>query len=48
MTSTTMAVYQIRGNVLSGVYGFGTSAGSVETDTLHAAEQSAANLTKYD
>jgi hypothetical protein len=48
MNSTTMAVYQIRGNVLSGVYGFGTSPGSVETNTLHAAEQSAANLTKYD
>jgi hypothetical protein len=41
-------VYQIRGNILSGVYGFGTSAGSVETKTLHAAEQSTANLTKFD
>ena len=48
MTSTTMAVYQISGNVLSGVYGFGTSPTSVETRTLHAAEQSAANLAKYD
>ena len=48
MTSTTVAVYQIRGNILSGVYGFGTSAATVQTDTLHAAEQSAANLTKYD
>ena len=48
MNSTTMAVYQIRGNVLSGVYGFGTSAASVQADTLRAAEQSAANLAKYD
>ncbi|MGZ4360174.1 MAG: hypothetical protein ACXVZW_10385 [Gaiellaceae bacterium] len=48
MTTFTMAVYQIRGNVLSGVYGFGASAGSVQAHTLHAAEQSALNLTSYD
>ena len=47
VTSTTMAVYQIRGDVLSGVYGFGTSPDTVETSTLRAAEQSAVNLTKF-
>ena len=47
ITSSTMAVYQIRGNVLSGVYGFGASPGPVQIGTLRAAEQSAANLAKY-
>ena len=48
VTYHSMAVYQIRGNVLSGVYGSGPSEGSVQSHTLHAAEQSAANLKKYD
>ena len=48
MTSYTMAVYQIRGNVLSGVYGSDSSPGAAEAKTLRAAERSAANLKKYD
>lgn len=47
VTDYTMAVYQIRGSVLSGVYGYGNSAMSVRKRTLHAAEQSARNLKEY-
>jgi hypothetical protein len=43
-TGYMMAAYQVRGNVLSGVYGFGPSAASAQAHTLHAAEQSAGNL----
>ena len=44
LTHQTIAVYQVRGNVLSGVYGYGNTLAAVEKLTLHAAEQSAANL----
>jgi hypothetical protein len=47
VTEYSMAVYQVRGNVLSGVYGHGTSVAVVEKLTLHAAQQSAANLRKH-
>jgi hypothetical protein len=43
VTQLSMLVYQIRGDVLSAVYGYGTSL-AVEKLALHAAEQSAANL----
>lgn len=43
MDQTSYAVYQQRGNVLSGVYSFGVKAGQ-QAFCLHAAEQSAANL----
>ncbi len=43
----SMAVYQVRGEVLSGVYGYGNSAAAVRSLTLRAAEQSAANLKRY-
>ena len=43
MDQTSYAVYQRRGNVLSGVYSFGATAGQ-EAFCLHAAEQSALNL----
>ena len=46
LTHQTIAVYQVRGNVLSGVYGYGNTLAAVEKLTLHAAEQSAANLLK--
>ncbi len=45
-TGYTMEIYQVRGNVLSAVYGFGTSAAVVQAKALKAAEQSAANLKK--
>lgn len=40
-------VFQIRGSVLSGVYGYGRAAAVVQTLTLRAAEKSAANLRRY-
>jgi hypothetical protein len=47
VTVKTVAVYQARGDVLSGVYGYGSSLAAVERLTLHAAEQSAANLRQH-
>jgi hypothetical protein len=47
LTSNTVVVYQMRGNVLSGVYGTGPSAAAVEESTLRTAEQSAADLRRY-
>lgn len=47
VTSNLVAVYQVRGNVLSGVYGAGSSGAVLEKRTLHAAEQSAADLRRY-
>jgi hypothetical protein len=44
VTVQSVDVYQVRGNVLSGVYGSGTEAATVRALTLHAAEQSAENL----
>ena len=44
VTVQSVDVYQVRGNVLSGVYGNGLSAAEVRAVTLHAAEQSAENL----
>jgi hypothetical protein len=44
MTHQIVAVYQVRGNVLSGVYAAGTSLAAVKALALHAAEQSATNL----
>jgi hypothetical protein len=44
VTESFMLVFQIRGDVLSGVYGYGTSLAALEKFTLHAAEQSAGNL----
>lgn len=43
-TSYAMEVYQVRGDVLSGVYGTGNTEAATRTATLHAAEQSARNL----
>jgi hypothetical protein len=45
-TGYTMEIYQVRGNILSAVYGFGPSASVVQAKTLKLAEQSAANLKK--
>jgi len=47
VTVQSMDVYQVRGNVLSGVYGNGRSAAAVRAVTLRAAEQSAANLKRH-
>jgi hypothetical protein len=44
VTVDAMEVYQVRGNLLSGVYGTAPTPTAVEAATLHAAEQSAANL----
>ncbi len=44
VTVDSMDVYQVRGDVLSGVYGRGPTVAAVERDTLRAAEQSADNL----
>jgi hypothetical protein len=41
---TSYAVYQRRGNVLSGVYSFGTTTAGQRELCLHAAEESARNL----
>ena len=41
-TGYTMEIYQVRGNILSAVYGFGPSAAVVQAKTLKLAEQSAA------
>ncbi|HVH50967.1 MAG TPA: hypothetical protein VM690_02390 [Gaiellaceae bacterium] len=43
---TSYAVYQRLGNVLSGVYSFGSNTPAQELLCLHAAEQSARNLRK--
>lgn len=43
-TSQTIAIFQVRGNVLSGVYGYGSSLAALKRFTLRAAEASAANL----
>ena len=43
-TGYTMEIYQVRGNVLSAVYGYGPSAAVVQARALRVAEQSAANL----
>jgi len=45
-TDYSMEIYQVRGNILSAVYGFGPSASVVQAKTLKLAEQSAANLKK--
>ena len=47
VTQNTVAVYQVRGNVLSGVYGLGSSVAAAEADTFRLAEHSAANLKRY-
>jgi hypothetical protein len=44
VAQTSYAVYQRLGNVLSGVYSFGTSTAGQRELCLHAAEQSARNL----
>jgi len=44
VAQTSFAVYQRRGNVLSGVYSFGSGAAAQLALCLHAAEQSAKNL----
>jgi hypothetical protein len=44
VTVDAMEVYQVRGNLLSGVYGSASTPAAVETGTLRAAEQSASNL----
>ena len=46
-TEQTIAVFQVRGNVLSGVYGYGSSLAAVKRLTLAAAEASAVNLRKH-
>jgi hypothetical protein len=43
----TVAVFQVRRNVLSGVYGQGGSAAALQAATLRAAQRSAANLKRY-
>ncbi|HLY94591.1 MAG TPA: hypothetical protein VKP14_07070 [Gaiellaceae bacterium] len=43
---TSYAVYQRRGNLLSGVYSFGPATEAQQMLCLHAAEQSAKNLLK--
>jgi hypothetical protein len=43
----TVAVFQVRGNVLSGVYGHGGSTAALEAATFRAAQRSAANLKRY-
>jgi len=43
---TSYAVYQRKGNVLSGVYSFGAATEAQQLLCLHAAEQSAKNLRK--
>ena len=45
--ATICAVYQIRGNVLSGVYVQNRPAAKIKPTCLHAAEQSAANLERW-
>jgi len=47
VTQTGVAVYQVRGNTLSGVYTFvgkGTTFAEAQRIALHAAEQSMRNL----
>lgn len=44
VTTRSVEIFQVRGNVLSAVYGRGPSTASLETNTVHAAQQSAANL----
>jgi hypothetical protein len=44
VTLRTVAVYQVRGDVLSGVYGVGATDAAVQAATLRLAERSAANL----
>jgi hypothetical protein len=44
IAQTSYAVYQRLGNVLSGIYSFGTSAAGQRALCLHAAEASARNL----
>ena len=44
IAQTSYAVYQQRGNVLSGIYSFGTRTAGQLALCLHAAEQSARNL----
>jgi hypothetical protein len=44
IAQTSYAVYQRRGNVLSGIYSFGTSTAGQRELCLHAAEESARNL----
>lgn len=44
LVETSYAVYQRRGNVISGVYSFGADTAAQLTLCLHAAEQSARNL----
>jgi hypothetical protein len=46
-TQRSVAVYQVRGNVLSGVYGYGKSVALIEAQTLKIAERSAADLKHY-
>jgi hypothetical protein len=47
VTVQSVDVYQVRGDVLSGVYGSGTEAATVRALTLHAAEESAENLKQH-
>jgi hypothetical protein len=47
VTQTGIAIYEVKGNTLSGVYTFatkGTSFADVQRVAFHAAEQSAKNL----
>jgi hypothetical protein len=44
LSETDVAVYQIHADVLSGVYGYGSTLAMRRQVTLHAAEQSAKNL----
>jgi hypothetical protein len=44
VATTSAAIYQVRGNVLSGVYGYGNPLAAQTTLALHAAVASATNL----
>ena len=46
-TFYSVEVFQVRGNVLSGVYGDGPAAAATESSTLQAAEASTARLKRY-
>jgi hypothetical protein len=43
-SATTFAIYQFSGNIMSGVYGYGTNPAATLALTVHAAQQSARNL----
>lgn len=43
-SATSFAIYEFSGNVMSGVYGYGTNPAATLALTVHAAQQSARNL----